>query len=610
MSKAIGIDLGTTNSCVAVVDGGTPQVLPNKAGYKTTPSVVAISESGRRLVGQMAKRQAITNAKHTVFASKRLIGRPWDGDELRYCVESVPYEVHQSDNGEVRVRLRDKDYSLPELSSIILQEMKMIAEEYLGEPVTQAVITVPAYFNDNQRQATRDAGQIAGLEILRIINEPTAAALAYGHGKNENATIAIYDLGGGTFDISILKIEGKYFNVLSTAGDTFLGGEDFDARIIERLALDFARDHRVDLRKDDMSLQRLRDAAEKAKTELTTSTKTEISLPFIHSSESGEPLHLYTALSREEFEASTEALVQRTIKICQYALDNAGVTVDDVDEVILVGGMTRVPCIQRAVREFFGKAPSKSVHPDEAVAVGAAIQAAAMTEDESDVVLLDVTPHSLGIMLHGGAFEKIIQANTSIPTRESRRFSTVTDKQTAVKIVVLQGESDNGKENELLGEFVFSGLRSAPAGEVEIDVIFDIDADGIVTVSARDVDTGKEDSITVTSNGPRLSEQEIQQMIQENEAYLIDLRKSEDFERLRSSARSYIRKIQQLIKRTIGLDNDARVRQARERATDAIEAAESALEGSQRDDIDRIKAIDETLKRAYEAFLSVLPDER
>src|SRR5690554_2262863 len=530
MERIIGIDLGTTNSCVAIVEGGTPQVIPNKGGYKTTPSVVAITESGRRLVGQMAKRQAITNARHTVYASKRLIGRKWNSSEVRHCIETCPYEIVQGPHEDVRIKLRDKEYSLPELSSIVLQEMKLVAQEFLGEEPTKAVVTVPAYFNDNQRTATRDAGRIAGLDIVRIINEPTAAALAYGFGKNLDATVAIYDLGGGTFDISILDIHEGVFDVLSTAGDTFLGGEDFDARIIEHLAFEFAREHKVDLRKDEMALQRLRDAAEKARIELSSKPETEISLPFIHSRDDGEALHLQTALTRDAFEELVIDLVQRTIKICQATLQESGLEIDDIDDVILVGGMTRMPRIQQAVRDYFGKAPSKQVHPDEAVALGAAVQGAALIEGSSDVLLLDVTLHSLGIMVHGGGFEVLIEANATIPTSHGHIFTTVRENQTSVKIIVLQGESPNAEENEMLGEFVLSGLRRAPAGEVEVEVAFEISADGIVSVQARDLETGKEQSITVTATSG-LTEEEIQNMIEENQDYLVELKRDEEVER-------------------------------------------------------------------------------
>jgi len=546
MVKVVGIDLGTTNSCVAAVVDGQPIVISNKAGYKTTPSVVAVSESGRRLVGQMAKRQAITNARHTVYAAKRLIGRKWGSPQVVHSIETCPYPIIAGPHDDVRVQIRDKTYSIPEISSMILQEMKMIAEEHFGDEVNQAVITVPAYFSDSQRQATKDAGRIAGLDVLRIINEPTAAALAYGHGKNLNQRIAIYDLGGGTFDVSVLEISEGVFDVLSTGGDTFLGGEDFDARIIEWLAFEFASEHQVDLRGDDMALQRLKDAAEKAKIELSQVVDTEINLPFILTRGENETLHLQRSLTRAQLEELVADLVQRTLKLCQATMDEAGLKVFDIDEVILVGGMTRMPAVQRAVASFFGREPSKGVHPDEVVAIGAAIQAQALVADESDVLLLDVTPHSLGIMVHGGGFEVIIEQNSTVPTSQSHIFTTVRDNQTSVKILVLQGESERAEENELLGEFVLTGLRPAPPGEVEVEVTFDISADGIVSVRARDMETGKAQSITVTATSG-LTEDEIKKMIRENEDYMVQVRQTEELDSRRDGIRRSIREIERLM---------------------------------------------------------------
>jgi molecular chaperone DnaK len=600
MQRVIGIDLGTTNSCVAIVEGGTPRVISNKGGYKTTPSVVAISESGRRLVGQMAKRQAITNARHTVYASKRLIGRKWGSPAVAHCIETCPYEIVTGPHDDVRIKLREKEYSLPEVSSIILQEMKLIAEESLGETIELAVVTVPAYFNDLQRQATKDAGRIAGLEILRIINEPTAAALAYGYGKDLERRIAIYDLGGGTFDISVLEISGGVFDVLSTAGDTFLGGEDFDARIIEHLAYEFAREHRVDLRKDEMSLQRLRDAAERAKIELTSKQDTEISLPFIYTREGGEALHLQTSLSRTTYEELVADLIQRTVKICQATLQEAGLEIGEIDDVVLVGGMTRMPKIQSAVKDFFGREPGKSVHPDEAVAIGAAIQGAALVEPDNDVLLLDVTPHSLGLMVHGGGFEKIIEAQSTVPTSHSHVFTTIRDNQPSVKIVVFQGESVRAEENELLGEFVLTGLRSARAGEVEVEVTFDISADGIVSVAAKDLDTGKEQSITVTATSG-LTEDEIKNMISENQDYLVQLKDGEDLERHRAHVRKTIREIEKLASQVDdGASSD--VMDAKRNAEAAVDGGREALE---HDDIAEIQAAEQRLDLAYESFRGV-----
>jgi molecular chaperone DnaK len=595
MERIIGIDLGTTNSCVAVVEGGVPKVIPNKGGYKTTPSIVAISESGRRLVGQMAKRQAITNARHTVYAAKRLIGRKWGSPPVQHCLETCPYEIVPGPHDDVRIKLRGKEYSLPEISSIILQEMKLVAEEYLGEEPTKAVVTVPAYFNDNQRQATKDAGRIAGLDIVRIINEPTAAALAYGYGKELTSTIAVYDLGGGTFDISILDINGGVFSVLSTAGDTFLGGEDFDARIIEHLAFEFARQHRVDLRKDEMSLQRLKDAAEKAKIELSTMKETEISLPFIYTRDNGEALHLQTNLSRDKFEELVADLIHRSVKICQATLQEAGLDVEDVDDVVLVGGMTRMPKIQEAVRDFFGKEPSKNVHPDEAVALGAAIQGSSLVDADQEVLLLDVTPHSLGIMVHGGGFERLIEANTTIPTSHSHTFTTVRDNQTSVKIVVLQGDSDVATENELLGEFMLTGLRGASAGVVQVEVAFSISADGIVSVSARDLETNKEQSITVTSTSG-LTEHELSNMIQENQDYLVALKEDESIEKDRARLNRLLRDVEKSIAQAdasgapfaddLRIDAENAVQAARQqlssRSVEDIAAALQNLERAQR----------------------------
>jgi molecular chaperone DnaK len=577
-------------------------VIPNKGGYKTTPSIVAVTESGRRLVGQMAKRQAITNAQHTVYAAKRLIGRKWESSAVQHCLETCPYEIVPGPHEDVRVKLRDKEYSIPEISSIILQEMKLVAEEYLGDEPEKAVVTVPAYFNDAQRQATKDAGRIAGLDIIRIINEPTAAALAYGFGKDVDAKVAVFDLGGGTFDISLLDISHGVFDVLSTAGDTFLGGEDFDVRVIEYLAYEFARDHEVDLRQDEMALQRLRDAAEKAKIELSSVEETEISLPFLYTQDDGEALHLQTTLTREKLEDLVIDLIKRTLRICEATLQEADLTTDDIDDVILVGGMTRMPRLQEEVKDFFGKAPSKNVHPDEVVGIGAAIQGSALVNQDEDVLLLDVTPHSLGIMVHGGGFETLISANSTIPTKESHIFTTVRDDQTSVKIVVLQGESERAEENDLLGEFVLSGLRSAPAGEVEIEVEFAISADGIVSVSATDLETGKEQSITVTASSD-LTEEEIEQMIQENEDYLMEVKKGEELEDRRADVRKAVRKIEKLVEQAGQPQGDAELAdQARQKASDAISQARDRVDEA---GLDELSEIQQTLERAHEACRGV-----
>ena len=603
MSHVVGIDLGTTNSCVSVVLEGIPKVIPNKAGYKTTPSIVAISESGRRLVGQMAKRQAITNARHTVYAAKRLIGRKWGSPAVLHSLETCPYQIVQGPHEDVRVKLRDKVYSIPEVSSMILQEMKLIAEEYLGEEVDQAVVTVPAYFNDSQRQATKDAGRIAGLDILRIINEPTAGALAYGYGKNIDQTIAIYDLGGGTFDISILEISDGVFDVIATSGDTFLGGEDFDARIIEWLTLEFASEHRVDLRKDDMALQRLKDAAEKAKIELSTLNGSEVNLPFIFTRENNETLHLQRTLNRDKLEELVADLIQRTVKICQQTLEEAQLSVADIDEVILVGGMTRMPAVQEAVTGFFKRQASKGVHPDEVVAMGAAIQAQALVEEDTDVLLLDVTPHSLGIMVYGGGFETIIEKNSTVPTSQSHIFTTVRDNQTSVKILVLQGESERAEENELLGEFVLTGLRKAPASEVEVEVTFDISAEGIVSVRARDLETGKAQSITVTATSG-LTEDEIRKMIDENAEYMVQVRTSEETDSRRDSIRRSIRDVERMLPAVEEALGDSELgRDALRKARESLTKGKEALSSQSLSDLGQSA---EALDRTVQVFQGIL----
>ena len=546
MEKVIGIDLGTFNSCVAVVEGGTPVVIANRGGYKTTPSMVAITEAGKRLVGHIAKRQAVTNAENTVYAAKRLIGRKFSSPQVQAAHQNVAYRIVEGPHNDPRIQLRDKIYSVPEVSAMILQEMKMIAEDYLGHEVQKAVVTVPAYFNDGQRQATKDAGAIAGLDVIRIINEPTAAALAYGFGKSIDRTVAVYDLGGGTFDISIMEISSAgVFKVVSTAGDTFLGGEDFDQRIIDWLVDGFKEEHDIDLRADRMALQRLKDAAEKAKCELSSVVETEINLPFIISSARNEALHLQRLLTRQQLEELTDDLVQRTVQICEMTLDEAGLGKDDIEDVVLVGGMTRMPRVQQAVAEFFDRDPCKGVHPDEVVALGAAIQGAALIDEEQDMVLLDVTPHTLGIMVVGGYFEELIPQNSTVPTSRSKIFTTVRDNQTAVKILVMQGESRRADENELLGEFVLTGLRRATAGQVEVDVTFEINADGIVSVHAKDLETGKAQSITVTATSG-LTKDEVDAMVQDAKEYAVTRRDDEELERAKQEAETLIAEIQKL----------------------------------------------------------------
>jgi molecular chaperone DnaK len=522
MGKVIGIDLGTTNSCVAVMEGGTPKVIVNAEGSNTTPSVVAFTESGERLIGIQAARQAITNPTHTYYAVKRLIGRSFDDPITKKDAELVPYKIVKGPNGDAWIEGRDKKYAPSEISAFVLQKMKQTAEDYLGEPVTQAVITVPAYFNDAQRQATKDAGRIAGLEVLRIINEPTAAALAYGLDKSKDGsgtkTIAVYDLGGGTFDISILEIGDGVFEVRSTNGDTFLGGEDFDVRILNYLADEFKKQNGVDLRQDKLALQRLKEVSEQAKKELSSRTEFDVSVPFISMDSNRNPLHLNMKLTRAKYESLVDDLVQKTVGPCKAALKDAGLSASDIKEVVLVGGMTRMPKVQQVVKEFFGREPHKGVNPDEVVAVGAAIQAGVLQGDVKDVVLLDVTPLSLGIETLGGVFTRLIERNTTIPTKKGQIFSTAEDNQQAVTIRVFQGEREMAQDNRPLGQFDLVGIPSAPRGMPQIEVTFDIDANGIVSVSAKDKATNKEQSMRIQPSGG-LNEDDIKRMVKEAEEH-------------------------------------------------------------------------------------------
>ena len=517
MSRVIGIDLGTTNSCVSIIENGQPSVIPNAGGYKTTPSMFAVTQDGKRLVGHLAKRQAITNSKQTIYAAKRLIGRRFDDGEVQRSIELCPYSIVRGQNDDPRIEVGGKVFTVTEISAVILKEMKRVAEEYLGESVREAVITVPAYFNDAQRQCTKDAGRISGLEVLRIVNEPTAAAMSYGFGKNVDEKIAVYDLGGGTFDISILELGDGVLEVLATAGDTFLGGEDFDRRVVNHLIETFEETEGIDLRQDAMALQRLKDAAEKAKCDLSQRETAEINLPFIASDANG-PRHLSIELTRNSLEGLVHDIVQGTLKTVEQCVKDAGLEPGSIDQVILVGGQTRMPLVQQAVADYFGKRPHKGVNPDEVVAVGAAIQGDVLVNKDESMLLLDVTPLSLGIATFGGHFAKLIERNTTVPVRKSHIFTTTRDNQSAVKIRVLQGESEQAIENDLLGEFILTGIRQAPKGEPEVEVVFDIDANGIVSVAARDLETSKEQSITVNATGT-LDETEIQQIIEENELY-------------------------------------------------------------------------------------------
>jgi len=590
MGKIIGIDLGTTNSCVAVMEGGQPKVIENSEGARTTPSIIAYMEDGEVLVGAPAKRQAVTNPRNTLYAVKRLIGRKFDEKAVQKDIALMPYTIAKNDNGDAWVQVRDKKIAPPQVSAEVLRKMKKTAEDYLGEEVTEAVITVPAYFNDAQRQATKDAGRIAGLEVKRIINEPTAAALAFGldKGGNKDRKIAVYDLGGGTFDVSIIEIADvdgeKQFEVLSTNGDTFLGGEDFDQRIIDHLIVEFKKEQGVDLAKDVLALQRLKDAAEKAKIELSSGQQTEINLPYITADASG-PKHLNLKISRAKFEALVDELIERTIEPCRIAIKDAGVKVSDIDDVILVGGMTRMPKVQDAVKAFFGKEPRRDVNPDEAVAVGAAVQGSVLSGERKDVLLLDVTPLSLGIETLGGVMTKMITKNTTIPTKFAQTFSTADDNQPAVTVKVFQGEREMASGNKLLGEFNLEGIPPAPRGTPQIEVTFDIDANGILHVSARDKASGKENKITIKANSG-LNEAEIQRMVKDAEANAAEDHKRRELVESRNQTDSLVHSVRKSLTEHGEKLSDAE----KEPNEAALKSAEEALKSDDKERIDAAAA--------------------
>jgi molecular chaperone DnaK len=595
MAKVIGIDLGTTNSVVSVVEGGNPTVIANQEGSRLTPSVVGFTKEGEILVGQVAKRQAITNPENTVFSIKRFMGRRYD--EVLQEIKLVPYKVVKAANGDARVEVRGKQYAPPEISAMILRKLKEAAEAYLGEKVTQAVITVPAYFNDSQRQATKDAGRIAGLEVLRIINEPTAAALAYGLDKKKDETIAVYDLGGGTFDISVLEIGEGVFEVKATNGDTHLGGDDFDQKVMDWIAEEFKKEHGIDLRKDRMALQRLKEAAEKAKCELSTTVQTEINLPFITADATG-PKHLVLTLTRAKLEALVADLVERSLGPCRQAMQDAGVTAKDIDEVVLVGGQTRMPKVQEAVKALFGREPHKGVNPDEVVAVGAAVQGAVLTGEVENVVLVDVTPLSLGIETLGGVMTPLIQRNTRIPTKESQIFTTAADSQTSVEVHVLQGERPMARDNRTLGKFHLVGIPPAPRGVPQIEVAFDIDANGILNVSATDKATSKQQNITITASSG-LTKDEIEKMVKEAQANAAeDTKRKEEIE-VRNQTDSLVYSTE----RTLGEHGSKLGEADRKAIDDALAEAREALKG---EDVARMKSAQETLTRAAHKLAEIM----